>query len=72
MKQCLSALGLDRVLSPILTELAIKIGVIPVFRYSAGVVPWTKTEGTRADFPVMAGCVQACLDFFAETGRLAY
>ncbi|MFM9151106.1 MAG: RNA-directed DNA polymerase, partial [Candidatus Planktophila sp.] len=44
MKQRLSALRLDRVLSPILKELAIKIGVVPVFRYSAGVVPWTKTE----------------------------
>ena len=44
MLQRLSALRLDRVLSPTLKELAIKIGVIPVFRYSAGVVPWTKTE----------------------------
>ena len=44
MKQRLSALRLDSVLSPVLKELAIKIGVVPVFRYSAGVVPWTKTE----------------------------
>ena len=44
MKQRLSALRLDRMLSPTLKELAIKIGVIPVFRFSAGVVPWTKTE----------------------------
>lgn len=44
MRKRLSALRLDRVLSPTLKELAIKIGVISVFRYSAGVVPWTKTE----------------------------
>ena len=44
MAQRLSALRMDRVLSPTLKELAIKIGVVPVFRYSAGVVPWTKTE----------------------------
>jgi len=44
MRQRLSALRLDSVLSPVLKELAIKIGVVPVFRYSAGVVPWTKTE----------------------------
>jgi hypothetical protein len=44
MRQRLSALHLDRVLSPILKELAIRIGIIPVFWYSAGVVPWTKTE----------------------------
>jgi hypothetical protein len=44
MKQHLSALRLDSVLSPVPKELAIKIGVVPVFRYSAGVVPWTKTE----------------------------
>ena len=34
----------DKVLPPSLKELAIKIGVISVFRYSAGVVPWTRTE----------------------------
>ena len=44
MKKRLSALRLDQVLSPILKELAIKIGVVPVFRYSAGLIPWTKTE----------------------------
>ena len=37
MKQRLSALSLDRVLSPILKELAIKIGVVPVFRYTVTV-----------------------------------
>jgi ribonuclease HI len=34
----------DKVLPPSLKELAIKIGVISVFRYSAGAVPWTRTE----------------------------
>ena len=55
MTQRLSALRLDRVLSPTLKELAIKIGVVPEFRYSAGVVPWTK-NGIGADFHAMAGC----------------
>ncbi len=31
-------------ISPTLKELATKIGVVPVFRYSAGVVPWSETE----------------------------
>ncbi len=44
MAQRLSALRLDQVLSPTLKELAIKIGVVSVFRYRAGVVPWIKTE----------------------------
>ena len=44
MKKRLSALHLNKVLSPILKELAIKKGVSPVFRFSAGLVPWTKTE----------------------------
>jgi hypothetical protein len=34
----------DNVLPPTLKELAIKIGVISVFLYSAGVVPWTRSE----------------------------
>jgi hypothetical protein len=44
MQHRLSALKTDRVLSPVLRELGIKLGVVPVFRYSAGVVPWSKTE----------------------------
>jgi hypothetical protein len=35
------------VISPTLKELTIKIGVIPVFRHSACVVPWTKTESEQ-------------------------
>ena len=34
----------DLVLPPSLKELAIEVGVVAVFRYSAGVVLWTKTE----------------------------
>ena len=37
----LSALKKEKVLSPTFKELAIKIGVVPVFRHSAGVVPWS-------------------------------
>ena len=44
MKKRLSALRLDQVLSPILKKLAIKVGFVQVFCYSAGLVPWTKTE----------------------------
>ncbi len=47
MTQRLAGLLLDQVLSPNLKELSIKIGVIPVFRYSAGLVPCSKTEMER-------------------------
>ena len=47
MQVRLQALREDRMLTPILKELAIKIGVVPIFRYSAGVVPWSKTELER-------------------------
>lgn len=44
MRLRLSALHSDRLLPPVLKEVAIKIGVVSVFRYSAGLVPWSKTE----------------------------
>ena len=44
MRLRLSALRTDKLLPPILKEVAIKIGVVSVFRYSAGLVPWSKTE----------------------------
>ena len=44
MQHRLSALKTDKVLSPTLKEMGIKIGVVPVFRYSAGVVPWSRAE----------------------------
>jgi len=44
MQRRITELMDDKVLSPSLKELAIKIGVISVFRYSAGAVPWTRTE----------------------------
>ena len=34
----------DTVLSPSLKEVAINVGIISVFRYSAGVVPWLQSE----------------------------
>jgi len=46
-------------LTPILKELAIKIGVIPIFRYSAGVVPWSKTELERINTMWLAAYKQA-------------
>ncbi len=46
MQHRLSALKANRVLSvaPVPRELGIKLGVAPVFRYSAAVVPWSKAE----------------------------
>ena len=44
MRLRLTALRTDKMLPPILKEVAIKIGVVSVFRYSAGLVPWSKTE----------------------------
>ena len=44
MRLRLSALRTDKMLPPILKEVAIKIGVVSVFRYSAGLVPWSKSE----------------------------
>ena len=38
------SLNADEVLSPSLKELAIKVGIISVFRYSAGLVPWSRSE----------------------------
>jgi len=44
MKLRLKALQEEKVLSPSQTELVINIGVVSVFRYSAGLVPWTLSE----------------------------
>ena len=44
MQRRLNELQKEEVLSPSLKELAIKIGVTSVFRYSAGVVPWLQSE----------------------------
>jgi hypothetical protein len=59
MQHRLSALKIDNVLSPMLRELGIKIGVIPVFRYSAGVVPWSKAELEQISKLWMASYKQA-------------
>ena len=44
MQRRLESLNADEVLSPSLKELAIKVGIISVFRYSAGLVPWSRSE----------------------------
>ena len=44
MKERVQALRIDQWLTPTLKEVAVQIGIIPFFRYSAGVVPWSKTE----------------------------
>jgi hypothetical protein len=43
MQERVQALRVDQWLTPTLKELAVKIGIVPSFRYSAGVVPWSKT-----------------------------
>jgi hypothetical protein len=44
MQERAQALREDQWLTPTLKELVVKIGIVPFFRYSAGVVPWSKTE----------------------------
>ena len=44
MQQRLASLRDDDVLSPSLKELTIKVGVVSIFRYSAGLVPWSRSE----------------------------
>jgi len=44
MQRRLDELQKDEVLPPPLKELAITIGITSIFRYSAGLVPWTKSE----------------------------
>ena len=44
MQRRLESLNANEVLSPSLKELAIKVGIISVFRYSAGLVPWSRSE----------------------------
>jgi hypothetical protein len=44
MQQHLQALKANEMLTPPLKEASVKIVVVPIFRYSAGVVPWSKTE----------------------------
>ena len=44
MRLRLSALSTDKLLPSVLKEVAIKVGVVSVFRYSAGLVPWSRTE----------------------------
>ncbi len=59
MQQQLVALKSDKVLSPLLKELALKLGVVSVFRYSAGVVPWSKPEFENISKLWIAACMQA-------------
>jgi hypothetical protein len=60
MRLRLSALRTDKMLPPILKEVAIKIGVVSVSRYSAGLVPGSKTE------------LQSLLDHISKSWVAAY
>ena len=44
MQRQLESLIANKVLSPSLKELAIKVGIISVFCYSTGLVPWSQSE----------------------------
>ena len=59
MRLRLSALRTDKLLPPVLKEVAIKIGVVSVFRYSAGLVPWSKTELDQISMSWVAAYKQA-------------
>ena len=57
----LSAWHSHRLLPPLLKELAIKMGVVSVFRYSPGLVPWSKTELDPISRSWVAAYKQACM-----------
>ena len=59
MRLRLSALRKDKLLPPVLKEVAIKIGVVSVFRYSAGLVPWSNTELDQISMSWVAAYKQA-------------
>ena len=44
MQRRLAALKPGKDVYPVLKELAVKLGLVSVFRYSAGLVPWSATE----------------------------
>jgi hypothetical protein len=44
MQERAQALREDQWLTSTLKELVVKMGIVPFFRYSAGVFPWSKTE----------------------------
>ena len=47
MQHRLESLNADEVLLPSLKVLAIKVGIISIFPYSAGLVPWSRSEVNR-------------------------
>ena len=59
MQRRLEALRQDEVLSPSFKEVVLKIGIVSVFRYSAGLVPWTRTELDNITSMWARGCKQA-------------
>ena len=44
MYRRLESLTADEILTPSLKELAIKVGIISIFRYSTGLIPWSRSE----------------------------
>jgi hypothetical protein len=68
MKRRLESLTSDDVLSPSLKELAIKVGVVSIFRYSAGLVPWTRRELDHISKIWSAGYKHA---WYGKAGRSA-
>ena len=60
MKERVQALRIDQWLTPTLKEVAVQIGIIPFFRYSAGVVPWSKTELEYITTLWLAAYKEAC------------
>ena len=59
MHHQLESLNADEVPSPSLKELAIKVCIISVFRYIAGLVPWSLSELNNISTMWSAGYKQA-------------
>jgi hypothetical protein len=62
MQERAQALREDQWLTPTLKELVVKIGIVPFFRYSAGVVPWSKTYHHHVADSVQTGIDPSSMD----------
>ena len=70
MQRWLESSNTNEVLSPSLKELAIKVGIISILRYSASWVPWSRSEQNKLEISKMwsTGCMQA---LYKKAARIA-
>jgi len=60
-KRRIESLERDKILTPSTKEVALRVGIVSVFRYSAGLVPWTRSELAQVTQLWMRGFKQAWL-----------